>query len=224
MSIQTIIQVREPVVKLLNAETVSTFLAEAGSFASICYDSSSDPEKIALQCLRSGHFSGMRIVPLQFYIGDVSRAFSHQFVRHHVGIEINQRSQRYVIEDIPKYILPDSLVDDVLFAAHMQEVWRLYGRMIKKGIPAEDARMILPNACATEFNVSMSIQALINLCHERLCTRAQKEFRSVVVKMVDAVEAIEPRLSPLFVPKCMYRNGCPELNCCGRVSNRITFE
>lgn len=67
------------------------------------------------------------------------------------------------------------------------------------GVPNEDARYILPNACETELYLSCNLRELIHIANERLCRRAQWEIRELVEKMVSLVD---PELHFMLVPKC----------------------
>ena len=67
------------------------------------------------------------------------------------------------------------------------------------GVPNEDARYILPNACCTDLYLSCNLRELIHIANERLCARAQWEIRELVKQMVALVE---PELQFMFVPKC----------------------
>ena len=134
--------------------------------------------------LKTGHASPLEQVWFEFAIAGVSRAFSHQFVRHRVGISFEQQSQRYVTYKKGKfpYSVPKS-VDKAGMAEKMEELFgeagKLYEEMVAAGVPAEDARFLLPNATNTNFKITVNFQSLLHICDLRLCTRAQWEFRRV---------------------------------------------
>lgn len=87
------------------------------------------------------------------------------------------------------------------------------------GLPAEDARFVLPNACATEITCTMNLRELIHFCNERLCSRAQWEIRDMARLMANAVIDVMPEAKIMLVPKCE-KNAkypyCTESQCCGR--------
>ena len=210
-------------VKLLNTEDVRGFLQNTGLFARASYDtkidSKEDAERVAIHCLKSGHLSTTRSLSFVFNISGISRTCSHQLVRHSQGVAINQRSQRYVKENEPTFVIPDSVSDlavaDRLFNNLMKACWSTYADLLELGIPADDARFVLPNACTTEMNISFTYEALVHFFHERLCSRASWEIRYVAEYMLRLVLEIEPRLKPYLVPKCVYLNGCKEAKPCG---------
>src|SRR5438552_11203820 len=101
--------------------------------------------------LETGHASPLEQVWFEFAISGVTRAFSHQFVRHHIGISFEQQSQRYVAfkkGEFP-YTVPDTVKRAGLeqeYAEEFDRVAGLYDRVVQAGVPAEDARFVLPNA------------------------------------------------------------------------------
>jgi thymidylate synthase (FAD) len=157
--------------------------------------------------LETGHASPLEQVWFEFGISGVTRAFSHQFVRHHMGISFEQQSQRYVTfkgGEFP-YTVPESvrragLVDDM--NAAFEGLATLYDRMVQAGVPAEDARFVLPNATNTNFKVTVNLLELLHIADLRLCTRAQWEFRKVVALMRAEVMRKLPMLGRYMQPKC----------------------
>jgi len=79
---------------------------------------------------------------------------------------------------------------------------RTYLELIEAGVPAEDARFLLPNATNTNFKVSVNYLELLHIADQRLCTRAQWEFRKVVSLMRAEVKRAIPELARTLQPKC----------------------
>ncbi len=159
------------------------------------------------QRLQTGHTSPLEQVWFEFVISGVSRAFSHQFVRHRMGISFEQQSQRYVVYKDGRfpYSVPDTVVRAGLaeeFAGTMSDLGQFYDRLVKAGIPAEDARFVLPNATSTNFKVTVNFQELLHIADQRLCLRAQWEFRQVVSKMRAELHRRFPELGRHLQPKC----------------------
>lgn len=157
--------------------------------------------------LETGHASPLEHVWFEFAISGVSRAFSHQFVRHHIGISFEQQSQRYVAfkkGEFP-YTIPET-VKRAGFADKMEDAFErlgdLYQEMIDAGIPAEDARFLIPNAANTNLKVVVNFLELLHICDLRLCTRAQWEFRQVASQMRAEVHRKFPELARNIQPKC----------------------
>ena len=170
--------------------------------ASICYDS--DPKNalgLVKHLYRNGHHSVFEHIYFTFKIEGISRACSHQLVRHR-HCSFTQRSQRYCSEDGFVVIEPPSIneIDSKGgYANLMFQVADHYRELQARGVRNEDARYILPNACATELYLSCNLRELIHIANERLCTRAQWEIRDLVKQMVALVD---PELRFMLVPKC----------------------
>lgn len=169
--------------------------------ASICYDSHPDnPMGLVKHLYKNGHHSVFEHVFFTFKISGISRACSHQLVRYR-HCSFTQRSQRYCEEDGFQYVTPPTLDETTkaAFEVAMYESQDDYARLVVNEVPKEDARFVLPNACATELYISCNLRELIHMANERLCTRAQWEIRQVVAAMVDLVD---DELKFMLVPKC----------------------
>lgn len=171
--------------------------------ASICYDS--DPKNclaLVKYLYRNGHHSVFEHIYFTFKIAGISRACSHQLVRHR-HCSFTQRSQRYCSENGFDYVTPHTFEESADlrgdFMMDMDCLARWYKVYQEDGVPNEDARYILPNACATELYLSCNLRELIHIANERLCSRAQWEIRDLVKQMVALVD---PELKFMLVPKC----------------------
>ena len=174
--------------------------------ASNCYNSEPKPSGDTMKhCIKSGHTSVTEFCDFTFHIEGISRALSHQLVRHRLA-SYAQRSQRYCSEGGFKYITPDSIKNNSnihsAYTDMMNRINDFYESLTCLGIPNEDARMILPNACETQIEVKMNLRTLMNFMNERLCSCAQWEIRQLAQKMRLAVIAQVPELAPYLVPKC----------------------
>lgn len=166
--------------------------------ASICYDSDpKDPLKLVTHLYKCGHLSVFEHIYFTFKIEGISRACSHQLVRHR-HCSFTQRSQRYCSEDGFGFVTPPS-IEEGEFSSYMSANEDIYQYLQSKGVPNEDARYVLPNACETSLYLSCNLRELIHMANERLCNRAQWEIRGLVKQMVDLVD---PELRFMLVPKC----------------------
>lgn len=170
--------------------------------ASICYDSDpKNPLGLVKHLYRNGHHSVFDHIYFTFKIENISRACSHQLVRHR-HCSFTQRSQRYCSEDGFQFVEPESVknVDEMGgYNSFMEEVEENYHELVTLGVPNEDARMVLPNACCTSLYLSCNLRELIHICNERLCSKAQWEIRELVQEMVKLVDS---ELQFMLVPKC----------------------
>jgi thymidylate synthase (FAD) len=170
--------------------------------ASICYDSDpKNPMALVKHLYKNGHHSVMEHIYFTFKIEGISRACSHQLVRHR-HCSFTQRSQRYCSEDGFEVVKPKTIskIDSVEgYERLMDYIAEDYEAWQRLGIPNEDARYILPNACATSLYLSCNLRELIHMANERLCTRAQWEIRELVR---DMCQLVDPQLHFMLVPKC----------------------
>lgn len=174
--------------------------------ASNCYNSEATGDgKIMAHCIKSGHTSVTEFCDFTFHIEGVSRALSHQLVRHRLA-SYAQRSQRYCSEGSFSFITPNSIESNV--SAHLkymdliEKINDTYELLQELGIPNEDARMVLPNACETQIEVKMNLRTLMNFMNERLCSCAQWEIRNLAWEMRKQVLLQVPELDSYLVPKC----------------------
>ncbi len=159
------------------------------------------------QRLQTGHASPLEQVVFWFAIVGVSRSLSHQFVRHRIGISFEQQSQRYVKfkQDKLAFVLPESWRRAGLegeFSQLLDRTSELYARALKAGIPAEDARFVLPNAAPTNFHVMVNFAEMLHICDLRLCVRAQWEIRRMVAMMRAEIKRALPEIAVFLQPKC----------------------
>ena len=174
--------------------------------ASNCYNSEATGDgKIMKHCIKSGHTSVTEFCDFTFHIEGISRALSHQLVRHRLA-SYAQRSQRYCSEGNFDYVVPNSIKSNQgafeEYTELMYTITDIYRLLQEIGIPNEDARMVLPNACETQIEVKMNLRALMNFMNERLCSCAQWEIRNLAGEMRKQVLLQVPELEPYLVPKC----------------------
>ncbi len=187
-------------------------------------DNAQDEEKmlkLISKVVSSGHYSTIEHIQVSFAISNISRACSHQLVRHR-HMSFSQKSQRYVREKGQfDYITPDSIANNPelkqKFDDFMGKISEFYLELTEAGILAEDARAVLPNATSTSMVASLNLRELIHLANLRLCTRAQKEIRILVKRMCDELVKEEPWLKDYLVPKCERFGFCDEDKSCGRM-------
>lgn len=170
--------------------------------ASICYDSDpKNPLGLVKHLYKNGHHSVFEHVFFTFKISGISRACSHQLVRYR-HCSFTQRSQRYCNEEGFDYVIPPEVVEKAAAADYVLSMDNInddYKELTEEGVPKEDARYVLPNACETELYLSCNLRELVHMANERLCTRAQWEIRDVVKEMVSLVDE---DLQFMLVPKC----------------------
>ena len=169
--------------------------------------------KVLTTIMAGGHFSTLEHASYTFAIDGVSRALTHQLVRHRLA-SYNQQSQRYVkFADGLDTIKPESIAADekanALFDEMIEKTVEAYQAFLDAGIPAEDARYILPNAAETKIVVTMNIRELLHFFSLRCCNRAQWEIRELAWKMLELARPTAPFIFADAGPGCV-RGACPE--------------
>jgi thymidylate synthase (FAD) len=158
-----------------------------------------------------GHHSVIEHAYYTFSIEGVSRALTHQLVRHRIA-SFSQQSQRYVSLKEASFVTPPSIAKDDELKAEFQELmakaWDCYRKLSEK-VPAEDARYALPNACTTNITVTMNARELWHFFSLRCCNRAQWELREVADEMLRQVKRVSPSIFSEAGPGCV-RGPCPE--------------
>ena len=171
--------------------------------------------------MEMGHGSPLEHATFTFEVSGVSRSCSHQLVRHR-NTSFNQKSQRYVDEENFEYVTPDVIASyeaaDYLFDVAMADANNSY-KAIKEAlmdagypekIAQENARAVLPNACATSLIMTMSLRQIYNFLDIRLCNRAQDEIREVATRIYDIMKTNFPKLMRRRFPMCEMTGFCPE--------------
>lgn len=161
-----------------------------------------------------GHASVIEHASFTFSVEDVSRAMTHQLVRHRIA-SYSQQSQRYVTYDtLEKYVTPPSISSSRqakrAFDDALGNISETYRKLLKMGIPKEDARFILPNAAKTNIIVTMNARELRHFFNLRCCARAQWEIREVAVEMLKQAKKATPILFENCGPTCVELGYCTE--------------
>jgi len=145
--------------------------------------------------VRRGHTSVLEHASATFKISDVSRAFSHQLVRHRIA-SYTQKSQRYVSEKEFEYVIPNSIKNDAvacgLFLNTMNRINNAYKHLQKLGIKNEDARFVLPNACTTEIVITANFRIWRHIIGLRTDKAAQWEIRNVCMEILKVLKEKAP--------------------------------
>lgn len=186
--------------------------------AKLCYSSSNiaeledkvretSIEEFLDKILRMGHLSVLEHASFTFGIDGISRATSHQLVRHRVA-SYSQQSQRYVdLKNSDEYVTPESIAKDPTISSKYRDflvnIHTFYSEMVEAGIPKEDARYLLPNAACTKIIVTMNARELLHFFKLRCCERAQWEIRDMATRMLKLAKAAAPIIFKDSGPACV---------------------
>ncbi|HQA53262.1 MAG TPA: FAD-dependent thymidylate synthase [Spirochaetota bacterium] len=153
--------------------------------------------------IKTGHDSILEHACASFRIKGVSRAFTHQLVRHRMA-SYSQQSQRYVSENEFSYILPPSIEENSeahkIYSDFMESSRLAYSRLREMNILKEDARFVLPNAVETEIVFTANFRELRHFFSIRLEKHAQWEIRRAAYEMLLIMKKIAPNVFADFIP------------------------
>ncbi len=155
-------------------------------------------EKMVARVRDAGHLSTFEHTMFTFGVAGVSRALTHQLVRHrHMSFE--QKSQRYIkVQGQFTYVTPPSIEMRpevrARYDALMHEIAGFYQEALAAGTPAEDARFALPNAAETQIVVTANARALLDFFTLRTCNNAQWEIRDMAMQMMRLAKRVAPSL------------------------------
>ena len=139
-------------------------------------------------------------------------SYSQQSQRY---AKVNTQGEKWFITpiSITTHRVDGEYILDKKYQELMVHIAEVYNKLCEAGIPNEDARMILPNACFTSIIVTMNARSLVEQCSKRLCKRAQWEIRELYTQMVELIKNIYPTVYSMCVPPCE-KDGCKEKNPC----------
>lgn len=168
-----------------------------------------DADRLFRMIVRSGHTSTLEHLTFTFAIEGVSRALLAQLTRHRVGFSFSVQSQRYVRlgsndrSGGMDYVVPHSVKGKVgaeaIFHAAMKAAQIDYDSLRDAGIPAEDARAVLPNAVATNLVMTVNLRSLLSFYEKRRKGKgAQHEITELAEALRKAVVEVEPWTEQFF--------------------------
>lgn len=178
--------------------------------------SDEDVARLVRVLVRSGHHSALEHASFTFAIDGVSRACTHQIVRHRLA-SYNQQSQRYVnFGGGDSFVVPPSISTnseaEQVFMQAMEQARAAYDRLVDIGLAEgrtresvqEDARFVLPNAAETKLVMTMNVRELRHFFQVRCCRRAQWEINALAWRMRSVLREVSVYLFEGTGPNCLY--------------------
>jgi thymidylate synthase (FAD) len=164
--------------------------------------------------IEMGHESVLEHASWTFIVTNVSRAFTHQLVRHRVGFAFSQLSQQYHDERLASFVMPAHLES----LPEAKEAWikainatkeayaSINALLLKNGSPlSEDldkkelnravrsaARSVLPNAIETKIVITANARALRHFFDVRGSISGDIEMRLVAAELLRIVKREAP--------------------------------
>ena len=191
--------------------------------ARICYMSYGkgrrDIEEFIHNLLSKGDGSVFEHVNYGFMITGVSRALTHELVRHRAGFAYSQRSQRFVDEGEPNFVIPPALDEDRpntekargILKRAATDAHRAYANLVSElsdALPEDQfqtstdrrkairqaARSVLPNATETKIFVTANVRAWRHFIEMRGAAYADWEIRRLAVTILEILKGEAPLL------------------------------
>lgn len=208
------------IVELISKPSMDAGLL-CGMGAAICYNGT-NPERSLSRAMNNGHHSVAEHAAFTFTVKGVSRVLLAQLTRHRIA-SYSVQSQRYCGVQV-EWIVPPSIQDAGLMDDYIEQCNRCYAaycNYILKGVPAEDARFVIPQGAACNLQLTMNARELMHFFELRCCNRAQWEIRELAWRMMVECKEVAPDLFKFAGPGCV-RGSCPEGKMtCGKPYARI---
>lgn len=181
----------------------------AGLAAAECTDSG-NPDSSLRHAMENGHLSVAEHACFTFRIKGVSRVLLAQLTRHRIA-SFSVRSQRYCAVE-PEWIIPPRVIEkgwEENYLSMCGDCYRLYCAMLAQGVPAEDARYVIPQGASCSLLVTMNVRELLHFFELRCCSCAQWEIRNMAWELLKHCQKAAPKLFAKAGPACI-KGPCPE--------------
>ena len=203
-----------------------------GERAGVCYgaDIFNTEKNYArgLDCLQSQHGRVLEFVNVEMIIEGYSSRVIREWYTHIAGGPTRlQASTRYIDYNNFEYFIPQSIQNNKQALNEYDNIMTCisltYKQLLSLGISKEDAANVLPLGLNTKIVDKRNLRNLIDMSHQRLCTRAYPEFRilmkDIMAELCNYSEEWRTIVELTFVPKCKFLQRCPEKHSCGLVTN-----
>jgi thymidylate synthase (FAD) len=214
-------------------ETTKNPITLIGKRAGVCYNSditnNEKNYKRGLDCLNSDHGRVLEFVNVEMIIDGYSARTMREFERHHIGATFLQSSTRYIdyskeykqiIPEKVKYILYNKADVAMAFDNYKKVEKEFFSKLATYDISIEDKGMFLPLGMSTSVVDKRNLRSLIEMSHQRMCTRAYWEYRELFNDIINALSSYSEEwdyiVDNYFMPKCEVKGYCTENKSCGR--------
>ena len=213
-------------------ETTKNPITLIGERAGVCQGAdTSDPKKNyqrGMDCISSGHGRALEYVNVEMVLEGYSARVIREWYTHIGGAPTRlQASTRHIDYKNFKYITPPSISQEKGIKAVYDEVMQCISNAATSfeewGIPREDIAMMFPLGMETTVVDKRNLRNLVDMSHQRMCSRAYHEYRQLFADICEALKTISPEwtyiIATQMTPKCQYLGRCDEKKSCGRINN-----
>lgn len=215
---------------VIQEETTKDPISLIGREAGVCWGAditnAEKNYKRGKDCLTSGHGRTWEYPQVYMILDGYSARVIREFYTHIGGGPTRlQASTRYINYQkgfpyvVPPKISANSDAEEIYRQA-MDDILQAMQKLEAMELPREDIGMLLPLGMETKVVFRTNLRNLIDMAHQRMCTRAYWEYRELMNDMCKALGAYSGEWNYLvehyFVPKCEVAGFCTEARCCGR--------
>lgn len=215
-------------------ETTKNPITLIGKRAGICWgaDIASNEKnyKRGMECITSNHGRTLEYVNVEMIIDGYSARVIREWYTHLGGSPTRlQASTRYIdYEHGFDYVVPESIRNDEkryeIYTEAIHQINKALVDLEDIGTPREDTALLLPLGMTTKIVDKRNLRNLVDMSHQRMCSRAYHEYRRLFGDICTALYKVSDEwawiVDNLFVPKCDYVGYCPEKKSCGRVQKK----
>lgn len=215
-------------------ETTKNPITLIGKRAGVCWgaDVTDDSKNYrrGIDCITSNHGRTLEYVNVEMIIDGYSARVIREWYTHLGGSPTRlQASTRYIdYEHGFDYVVPESIKNDEkryeIYTEAIHQINKALVELEDIGTPREDSALLLPLGMTTKIVDKRNLRNLVDMSHQRMCSRAYHEYRKLFGDICTALHKVSDEwawiVDNLFVPKCAYIGYCPEKKSCGRVQKK----
>lgn len=215
-------------------ETTKNPITLIGKRAGICQGADITDDKKnyrrGMDCIMSNHGRTLEYVNVEMIIDGYSARVIREWYTHLGGSPTRlQASTRFIdYEHGFDYVVPESIRDDEKrYEIYIEAIHQINKALVELediGTPREDSALLLPLGMTTKIVDKRNLRNLVDMSHQRMCSRAYHEYRKLFEDICTELYKISEEwawiVDNLFVPKCDYLGYCPEKKSCGRVQKK----
>lgn len=219
---------------IIQNETTVDPISLIGREAGVCWgadiENAEKNYKRGMDCLISGHGRTWEYPQVFMVLDGYSARVIRELYTHIAGGPTRlQASTRYIdYQHGFKYVvspkIENNMEANIIYNDAMNELLESMKKLEVLGVPKEDINMLLPLGMETKVVLRTNLRNLIDMAHQRLCTRAYWEYRKLMNDMMNELKRYSPEWEYLvnhyFMPKCEEMGYCSENKSCGRKNKR----
>lgn len=212
-------------------ETTKKPITLIGKRAGVCWgaDTSNDEKnyKRGIECISNNHGRTLEFVNVEAVLDGWSARVIREWYTHIGGDPTRlQASTRYInYSNGFDYVVPNKIANNeaalTIYTETMNRIKENASILENElGMPREDVANLFPLGMNTKMVDKRNLRNIIDMSHQRMCTRAYWEYRKLFKTYIEELRKIDDEWAYIvdnyFVPKCEMLGYCPEKYSCGR--------